>query len=66
MKATDAVPTDNANVPAKNDSQEEAADGTAGGDGFSDALDTTNGGGGSSSLIIINNTQQISITAIED
>ena len=64
--ATDAVPADNAEAPAKDDFQEEAADGTAGGGGLSNALVTTDSGGGSSSLITINITQQISITTIED
>ena len=49
ITAADAVPTDNAEAPAKDDSQEEAADGQrAGADGLSDALATTDGGGGSS------------------
>ena len=49
ITATDAVPADNAEAPTKDDSQEEAADGTAGADGLSDALATAGGGGGSSS-----------------
>ena len=49
ITATDAVPVDNAKVPVKDDSQEEAADGTAGADGLSDALAATDRGGGSSS-----------------
>ena len=48
ITATDAVPTDNAEAPSKDDSQEEASDGTAGGDGLSDALATTDRGDGSS------------------
>ena len=66
ITATDAVPADNAEAPVKDDSQEEAEGGSAGVDGFSDALATADGGCGSSSLIIINITQQTSITAIED
>ena len=66
ITAMDAVPTDNGEAPAKDDSQEEAAGGITGVDGFSEALATTGGGCGSSSLIIINTTQQTSITAIED
>ena len=49
ITATDAVPADNAEAPTKDDSQEEAADGTAGADGLSDALATTDGERGSSS-----------------
>ena len=49
ITVTDAVPADNAKAPAKDDSQEEAADGTTGADGLSDALAATDGGGGSSS-----------------
>ena len=49
ITATDAAPADNAKAPTKDNSQEEAADGTAGTDGLSDALATTDGGGGSSS-----------------
>ena len=66
ITATNAVPADNAEAPAKNNSQEEAANETAGADGLSGVLATTDGGGGSSSLIIINITQQFSITAIEN
>ena len=61
---TDAVPEDNAEAPAKDSFEEEVLGGTAGADGLSDTLATTDGGGGTSSLIIINITQQISITAI--
>ena len=57
------MPADNAEASAKNDSQEEEANGTAGADRLSDVLAMTDGGGGSSSLIIINITQQFSITA---
>ena len=49
IPVTDAVLADNVEAPAKDNSQEEAADGTAGADGLSDALTTTEGGGGSSS-----------------
>ena len=66
ITATDAVPADNAEALAKDDSQGEGVDRTMGADGLSDALATTNGGGGSSSLIIINITQHSSIKTIED
>ena len=66
ITATDVVLADNAGAPAKDDSQEEAADGTKGGNGLFDALVTADGGDGSSSLIILNITQQNSITEIED
>ena len=49
IAATDVVPADNAEAPTNDDSQEETADRTAGADGLSDALATTDGGGGSSS-----------------
>ena len=62
----DAAPEDDAEAPTKNSFGEEELGGTAGANGLSDALVTTDGGGGSSSLIIINSTQQILITAIED
>ena len=45
ITATDVVPADNAKAPAKDDSQAEAADGTAGADGLSNALVTPDGGG---------------------
>ena len=54
ITATDVVLADNAGAPAKDDSQEEAADGTAGADGLSNALATMDEGGGSFLLIIIN------------
>ena len=37
-EATDAALSDDAKAPAKDDAEEEAADGTAGGDGLFDAL----------------------------
>ena len=49
ITATDAVPADNAEAPAKDYSQEEAAEGIAGADGLSGDLVTTDGEGGSSS-----------------
>ena len=64
--AIDKVPTDNTEAPVKDNSQEEAADRTAGAGGLSDVLATTDGGGDSSSLIINNIAQQISVTVIED
>ena len=48
VTATGAVPADNAKAPAKDNSQEEAADRTAGVDRLFDALTTTDGRGGSS------------------
>ena len=57
ITATDVVPADNAKTPAKDDSQEEAADGTAG---------ATLSSRRTEEVIIIYISQQISITAIED
>ena len=47
--ATNAAPADNTEALAKEGSQEEAANGTAGGNGLFNALATADGGGGSSS-----------------